>query len=200
LGLWIGEHEGVHFWMAIFDELKARGVERMLFVCIDGLKGLGQSILNIFPNAHVQRCMAPLQRNSLRYIPTKHCKQFCKDARAIYAAVSRQAAEEALRSLAQTWAEYPAAVRVRTDNFEHVERLFELPAHIRRTVCTTNMIEGFHSARRKVTRGKAAFPDNDAVFRALYLRTTDVTKNGMPIPNWAPVLGQIVLLFPDSGF
>ncbi len=30
----------------------------MLFVCIDGLKELEQSILSIFPNAHVQRCMA----------------------------------------------------------------------------------------------------------------------------------------------
>jgi putative transposase len=168
--------------MAIFDELKARGVERMLFVCIDGLKELEQSILSIFPNAHVQRCMVPLQRNSLRYIPTKRYKQFCKDARAIYAAVSRQAAEEALRSLAQTWAEYPAAVRVRTDNFEHVGRLFELPAHICRMIYTSNMIEGFHSARRKVTCGKAAFPDDDAVFRALYLRTTDVTKMGCRFP------------------
>ena len=198
LGLWIGENEGAHFWMMIFDELKARGIERMLFVCIDGLKELEQSILSIFPDAHVQRCMVHLQRNSLKYIPTKHYKQFCKDARAIYAAVSRQAAEEALRALAETWAEYPAAVRVWADNFEHVERLFELPAYIRRMVYTTNMIEGFHSALRKVTRGKAAFPDDDAVFRALYLRTMDVARKWtLPVPNWALVLGQIEMLFPE---
>jgi putative transposase len=190
LGLWISENEGAHFWMMIFDELRARGIERMLFVCIDGLKELEQSILSIFPDAHVQRCMVHLQRNSLKYIPTKHYKQFCRDARAIYAAVSRQAAEDALQALAETWAEYPAAVRVWTDNFEHVERLFELPAQIRRMVYTTNMIEGFHSALRKVTRGKAAFPDDDAVFRALYLRTMDVTKKWTtPVPNWAQVLG-----------
>lgn len=27
LGLWIGEAEGKHYWMQIFDEIKARGVE-----------------------------------------------------------------------------------------------------------------------------------------------------------------------------
>ena len=198
LGLWISENEGAHFWMMIFDELKARGVKQMLFVCIDGLKELEQGILSIFPQAHVQRCMVHLQRNSLKYIPTKHYKQFCQDARAIYAAVSRQAAEEALRALGEKWAEYPAAVRVWKDNFEHVERLFELPAQIRRMVYTTNMVEGFHSALRKVTRGKAAFPDDDAVFRAVYLRAMDVVKKWtMPVPNWSLVLGQIVLMFPD---
>ena len=50
---------------------------RMLFVCIDGLKELEQGILSIFPQTHVQRCMVHLQRNSLKYIPTKHYKQFC---------------------------------------------------------------------------------------------------------------------------
>jgi putative transposase len=177
--------------MMIFDELRAREIERMLFVCIDELKRLEQSILSIFLDAHVQRCMVHLQRNSLKYIPTKHYKRFCRDASDLRCGIAA-AAEEELRALTETWAEYPAAVRVWTDNFEHVERLFELPAQIRRMVYTTNMIEGFHSALRKVTRGKAAFPDDDAVFRALYLRTMDVTKKWtMPVPNWALVLGQI---------
>ena len=27
LGLWVGESEGKHYWMQIFDEIRARGVE-----------------------------------------------------------------------------------------------------------------------------------------------------------------------------
>ena len=117
LGLWISENEGAHFWMMIFDELKARGVEQMLFVCIDGLSELEQGILSIFPQTHVQRCMVHLMRNSLRFIPTKFYKDFCRDAKAVYAAVSLTAAKEALEALRQTWAEYPSAVRVWQDNF-----------------------------------------------------------------------------------
>lgn len=30
LGLWIGEAEGKHYWMQIFDEIRARGVEDVL--------------------------------------------------------------------------------------------------------------------------------------------------------------------------
>ena len=32
LGLWIGESEGKHYWMQIFDEIRARGVEDVLFI------------------------------------------------------------------------------------------------------------------------------------------------------------------------
>jgi transposase-like protein len=198
LGLWISENEGAHSWMMIFDEIRARGVERMLFVCIDGLRELEQGVLSLFPQARVQRCMVHLQRNSLRYIPSKHYKEFCRDARAIYAAVSLTAATEALAALKEKWSEYPSAVRVWADNFEHVERLFELPEPIRRMVYTTNLVEGFHSALRKVTRGKAAFPNDESVFKAIFLRAMDVVKKWtVPVPNWSLVLGQIDILFPD---
>ena len=198
LGIWLGQNEGAHFWMMIFDELKARGVEQMLFVCIDGLKELEQGIRSIYPQSHIQRCMVHFQRNSLKYVPSKHYKAFCQDAKAIYAAVSLVAAREALETLKTKWAEYPSAVRVWEDNFTHVERLFELPAAIRKMVYTTNLIEGFHSALRKVTRGKGAFPNDDAVYKALFLRITDVLKKWtVPIANWAVILGQLDILFPD---
>ena len=198
LGMWISLNEGAHFWMMIFDELRARGVQRMLFACIDGLKELEKAILTIFPQTHVQRCMVHLVRNSVKYVPSKHYKDICRYLKAIYSAVSLQAAKDALASLQEKWAEdYPLAVRVWVDNFEHVERLFELPSAIRRMVYTTNMVEGLHSAMRKVTRGKAAFPNDDAVFKALYLRVMDVSKKWtLPVPNWSVILGQIDVLFP----
>jgi len=198
LGLWMNENEGAHFWMMIFDELRARGVERMLFVCIDGLKELERGVLSIFPGTHVQRCMVHLQRNSLKYIPTKYYKEFCHAAKAIYSAVSVPAAKQALEALRGKWSDYPSAVRIWVDNFEQVERLFELPAPIRKMVYTTNAVEALHSALRKVTRGKAAFPNDEAVFKALFLRTMDIIKKWtMPVPNWALVLGQIDILYPD---
>ncbi len=40
LGLWVGEAEGKHYWMQIFDEIKARGVEDVLFINMDGVSGL----------------------------------------------------------------------------------------------------------------------------------------------------------------
>ena len=132
-GFWIGENEGTHQWLSIFDELKARGVEKLGFVCIDGLAGLEEAITNTFPNAIVCRCMVHLVRNSTKYIPTKHRKEFCADLKAIYGAVSISEAENALAVLNEKWKkQYPSAVRVWNDNFIYVQRIFEYPSEIRK--------------------------------------------------------------------
>ncbi|MDN4468431.1 transposase, partial [Eggerthella lenta] len=40
LGLWMQESEGARHWMGVFDELRGRGVEDVLFVSMDGVAGL----------------------------------------------------------------------------------------------------------------------------------------------------------------
>ena len=51
--------------MQIFDEIKARGVQKVGFICMDGLSGLEDGAKAIFPNVVVQRCIVHLIRNSL---------------------------------------------------------------------------------------------------------------------------------------
>lgn len=196
-GFWIGENEGTGGWLSIFDELKARGVERLGFVCIDGLSGLEEAITNTFPTAIVCRCMVHLVRNSTKYIPTKHRKEFCADVKAIYGAVSLSAAEQALAVLNEKWGkQYPSAVRVWNDGFVYVERLFDYPAEIRKMIYTTNAIESFNSALRKVTNGKAAFPNTMSVMKILYLRTLDiVAKWTVPYSNWSVIRSKLDILW-----
>ena len=57
LGLWIGEAEGKHYWMQIFDEIKGRGVEDVLFISMDGVSGLEEGARSIFKDVVVQRCI-----------------------------------------------------------------------------------------------------------------------------------------------
>ena len=171
-GFWIGENEGTHQWLSIFDELKSRGVERLGFVCIDGLSGLEEAITSTFPTAIVCRCMVHLVRNSTKYVPTKHRKEFCGDLRAIYGAVSIGEAENALSVLNENWSkQYPSAVKVWNDNFVYVQRLFDYPAEIRKMIYTTNAIESFNSALRKVTDRKAAL--RSLTFRSAQYKLTN---------------------------
>ncbi len=199
-GFWISENEGTYHWLSIIDELKSRGVERLGFVCIDGLKGLEEAITSTFPTAIVCRCMVHLVRNSTKYIPTKHRKEFCVDLKAMYGAVSIGEAENALSVLNEKWAkQYPSAVKVWNENFIYVQRLFEYPSEIRKMIYTTNTIESFNSALRKVTDRKAAFPNDMAVMKILYLRTQDVTaKWTMPYPNWSVIRGKLDILWGDG--
>ena len=197
LGFWISEKEGAHYWLSIFDELKQRGVKKLGFVSIDGLTGLEEGLKSVYPEAIVQRCMVHLVRNSIKYIPSKYYKAFCTDLRQMYAAASLNGAKAAFEDFCAKWSEYPSAVKVWTDNFRHVEQLFDYPSEIRKMIYTTNTIESFNSALRKVTNRKAAFPNDNAVYKILYLRTMDVSKKWTkPFSGWAIVRGKLDIVIP----
>ena len=192
LGLWIGEAEGKHYWMQIFDEIKARGVEDVLFICMDGVSGLEEGAKSIFKDVVVQRCIVHLIRNSIKYIPSKDYKAFTAQLKRVYGASSLKAAEAEFERFKQAWSQYPGAVDVWVRNWSHVEQLFNYGSAVRKVMYTTNAIEAVNSSFRKVTK-KGSFPSEDAVMKALYLRIIELYKkwNGRPIPKWALVRNQL---------
>ena len=194
LGLWLNETESKHKWMQIFDEIKARGVEDIFFISMDGVSGLEEGSRAIFPDVIVQRCMVHLIRNSVKYVPSKDYKAFTQALKKIYGAPSLKACLSAFESFQQQWAAYPGAIDVWTRNFHHVEQLYDYGSAIRKVMYTTNAVESIHSSFRKVTK-KGAFPNENALLKVLFLRVKELeTKwEGGHIQNWAMVMNQLLL-------
>lgn len=192
LGLWMNESEGKHNWMQIFDEIKARGVEDVLFISMDGVSGLEEGAKAIFKDVVVQRCIVHMIRNSIKYVPSKEYKKFTAQLKKVYGAVSLKAAEAEFERFKQAWSGYPGAVDVWVRNWVHVEQLFHYGSAVRKVMYTTNAIESINSSFRKVTR-KGSFPSEDALMKVLYLRITELYKkwNNRPVPNWAMVRNQL---------
>lgn len=192
LGVWIGDSEGKHYWMQIFDEIKARGVEDVLFISMDGVSGLEEGAKSIFKDAVIQRCIVHLVRNSIKYIPTKEYKAYTSQPKKVYGAVSLKAAEAEFERFKQVWSQYPGAIDVWVRNWMHVDQLFNYGSAVRKVMYTTNAIEAVNPSFRKVTR-KGAFPNEGAVRKALYLRITELYKKwtGRPVSNWAMVRNQL---------
>ncbi|MFD3330911.1 IS256 family transposase, partial [Streptomyces sp. NPDC058701] len=68
LGLWAGDGgEGAKHWMHILTEIKNRGVNDVLMLVCDGLKGLPDAVEAVWPRTVVQTCVVHLLRNSFRY-------------------------------------------------------------------------------------------------------------------------------------
>ena len=193
LGLWINETESKHVWMQIFDELKARGIEEIGFLSMDGVSGLEDGARAIFPQVVVQRCIVHLIRNSVRYIPRKEWSRFTKDLKLIYGAVNVKQARERFEQFKKDWANYPGAVSVWESNFTHVEQLFNYGSAVRKVMYTTNAIESVNSSFRKVTK-KGSFPNEDAVLKILYLRVLELYKkwNKHRLQNWAMIRNQLL--------
>ena len=192
LGLWIGDSEGKHHWMQIFDEIKARGVEDVAFISMDGVSGLENGAKSIFPQVVVQRCIVHLIRNSIKYIPSKDYKTYTAQLKKVYGAASLKAATAEFERFQQTWAQYPGAVAVWKRNWQHVEQLFQYGSAVRRVMYTTNAVESINSSFRKVTK-KGEFPSEDAVRKVLYLRILELYKkwDGHAIQRWAMVRNQL---------
>ena len=194
LGLWINESEGKHQWMQIFDEIKARGVEDVLFISMDGVSGLEEGAKSIFKDVVVQRCIVHLIRNSIKYVPSRDYKAFTAQLKKVYGAPSLKAAEAEFDRFKQAWSSYPGAVDVWIRNWQYVVQLFNYGSAVRKVMYTTNAIESINSSFRKVTK-KGALPSEDALLKLLYLRITELYKkwNNRSVPNWALVRNQLAM-------
>ena len=192
LGLWLNETESKHSWMQIFDEIKNRGVEDILFISMDGVSGLEEGAKSIFKNTVVQRCIVHLIRNSIKYVPSKDYKAFSAQLKKVYGAPSLKAAEAEFEKFKQTWSAYPGAVDVWVRNWSHIKQLFNYGSSVRKVMYTTNAIESVNSSFRKVTK-KGAFPNENSLLKLLYLRITELYKKwaSRPIANWAMVRNQL---------
>ena len=172
LGLWLSESESKNYWMQIFDELKARGIEDVFFMSMDGVSGLEEGAKAIFPKIIVQRCIVHLIRNSIKYVPSKDYKKFTQELKKVYGAPNLKAAAAAFESFCRTWEQYPGAIEVWKRNFKFVEQLYDYGSDVRRIMYTTNAIESINSSFRKVTK-KGAFPNENALFKFCLLYTSD---------------------------
>ena len=81
LGLWAGTGgEGAKFWMSVLTDLRNRGIRDVFFVVCDGLKGLPDVVLNVWPAAIVQTCI--VHYADLRIMPISRGERLAAALRA----------------------------------------------------------------------------------------------------------------------
>ena len=75
----------------------------------------------------------------------------------------------------------------------------EYPEVIHRIIYTTNAIESLNSQLRKVTKNKKAFPNDNAVFKMLYLNIEySIAKwVNMPVKNRPEAAAHFAVKFED---
>lgn len=198
LGLWISENEGAKFWMSVLTDLKNRGVTDVLIVCVDGLKGFSEAIAAVYPETVVQRCIVHEVRNSVKYVASKHRKEFCGDLKKVYGAPSEEAALKALESAKEKWPQYKAHLNRWEQDWPQLSVFFLFSPEIRRLIYTTNPVESLHRQMRKVTKTTSIFPHDESLKKLLYLAHRDIAKKWtMPVQNWGLIISQLAIEFPD---
>ena len=199
LSIVIGENESSKFWLGVLNSLKNRGVQDILILCSDGLTGIKDAISTAFPKTEQQRCIVHMVRNTLKYVANKDMKAFAKDLKTIYTAVNEESALARLEAVTEKWSEhYPHAMNRWHDNWDAVSPIFKFSQDVRTAFYTTNAIESLNSSYRKLNRQRSVFPSAQALLKALYLATFEISKKWtMPIRNWGKIRGELAIMFPD---
>jgi len=182
LSLREGATENAEVVKSLLEELVARGVKpgrRRLFV-IDGAKALRAAIDQVYgSNQPVQRCRQHKLRNVLGHLPKDQHDQ----ARATLKAAWKLSEKEGIAKLRQyadwlegQWPHAAASVREGLDEMFTVNRL-NLPASLRRCLCTTNLIDSTDSGVRQRTRRVTNWQSGSMVLRWAAAGFVETEKN-----------------------
>jgi putative transposase len=141
--------------------------------------------------------MVHMVRHSLSYVSHKDRKAVAEGLKGVYQAASAGEAERQLARFEEQWeASYPVIAKSWRTNWSRVVPMFSYPAEIRRAVYTTNTIESLNMTLRKVSKNRSLFPNDEAVFKLMYLALRNISKRWtMPIKNWSGALNQFAILF-----
>jgi putative transposase len=198
LGLWIEDTEGSRFWLKVFNDLKARGVQDVLIACGDGLTGLRNAVESAFPQADVQLCVVHHIRNVTKFVSWKDRKPLCTDMRPIYTAPTIEAAELALARFEQAWgARYPMSAASWRNHWNDLTTFFRYPVELRRMIYTTNAIESLHAQMRKNISNRKVFPNDESVVKILFLNIRNFTNRWTKRQGWDIVMNQLMMIFGD---
>ena len=199
LGLWITENEGAKYWLSVLTELKNRGVQDVFIACMDGLKGLPEAVNALYPKTLTQLCVVHLVRASLRYVTASDSKAVVAMLKAIYQSATLEEAERELIALETAWGgKYRAVIRLWRGNWDNIIPFFQFPGEIRKVIYTTNAIESLNASLRKLTRNRKIFPNDESVFKAMYLAIRQCADKWKTIHHWKSALQVFQIVFGED--
>ncbi|HCH9516751.1 TPA: IS256 family transposase [Enterococcus faecium] len=166
LGFSLAPTESAYVWKEILQDLKDRGLKEVLLVVTDGLSGINDSIHSVYPNAQFQQCCVHISRNIAHKVRVSDRQEICSDFKLVYQASSKEEANNQIRFMIDKWKkQYPRVVKLLMN--PAILTFYNFPPSIRKTIYSTNLIEGFNKQLKKYTKRKEQFPNEESLERFL---------------------------------
>ncbi|MCX5114953.1 IS256 family transposase [Streptomyces sp. NBC_00378] len=187
LGIWAGDGgEGAECWLHVFTGLKNRGLDDVLMLLCDGLKGLPEAVEAVWPRTIVQTCVVHLLRNSFRHAARQDRDKVAKALEPVCTAPNEDAAAERFGEFQEAWGrKYPAIIKLWENAWAEFVPFLSFDVEIRKATCSTNAIESVNARIRKAVRARGHFPNEAAALKCVYMALMSLDPTGKGRKRWA---------------
>lgn len=192
--------ESTSFWIEVFNDLKDRGIEKILYLVSDGVSGIENAVKQEFPGTFYQRCVVHLVRNLKTYTNKKDCKDVINDFKAIYSAPNKEVALSNFEYFKDKYQGKKAMLKFAEKYVELILPLFNLPENIRKYIYTNNIVESVNSKVQRGFYGRGALPNCDAALNIIYVNLIDLENKWVKthVSNWNKIYNELQIVHKDD--
>ena len=160
------ENESEDTYLALFNNLKARGVEKVWLCVSDAHKGLKAAIRKAWTGSSWQRCKVHFMRNILAHVPQRRKEEFASRLKLIWQAPDAETARKLKDDLAVQYGErFPKAIQCLEEGFEDSIQYYSFGLLDSRKISSTNTLERLNEEIRRRTRAVGIFPSMESYIR-----------------------------------
>ena len=192
--------ESKTYWTTVFNDLKDRGIETVLYVISDGLAGIEQAIKDEFPMARYQRCVVHLVRNLKKYTTQTEAKVVISDFKKIYTAVTKEEAEEMYKKFLEKYKNKKTLIKHVEEYYKYIEPLYNVPENIRKYIYTNNIVESANSKIQRGFYGRGALPNIESALNIIYVNLKDLEGKWQraKVANWDKIFNEIMMVHQNQ--
>ena len=192
--------EATSFWVEIFEDLKDRGIEKVLYIISDGLTGIENAINNSFPNTKYQRCIVHVVRNLKAYTNKRNSAMIIHDFKNIYLAPNKELALENYNNFLEKYKDNKTIIKHVKEYIEYVLPLFDIPINIRKYIYTNNIVESVNSKIKRGFYGRGALPNINSALNIIFLNLEDLEKKWAKskVSNWNNIYNELYSIYQSD--
>ena len=192
--------EAKSFWVTVFNDLKDRGLEKVLYVVSDALTGIEDAVYDAFPTAFYQRCVVHIVRNLKKYTNKSNQKEVINDFKRIYSSPCKEVAIANKNYFLNKYKDNLTLIKHATKYLDYIMPLFDIPVGIRNYIYTNNIVESVNSKVKRGFYGRGALPNTQSALNIVYLNLIDLEDKwkNKHINNWDNIRNELIKVHYDD--
>lgn len=174
----IGDSESEATWSEVFRSLKDRGLRGVELVISDAHEGIRAAMRRHLQGVAWQRCRVHFKRELALKVSYKQRAELMKDLAAVFAGEDEAECLRRGEETAERWAgRYPTVASTLREGLGDCLTVLRFPAHHRRRLKSTNLLENLMKRLKKRTAVVGVFPNRAACDRLIGAQLIEVHEH-----------------------